>query len=86
MSTETEDLTVERNVLKGLVEARDIAKDIFDALPECGGFLSGDGCSAATTTLKIATVAANVVSRVVSISECRLQSFHLRDRYFLTEF
>ncbi|KAG7365567.1 hypothetical protein IV203_038771 [Nitzschia inconspicua] len=60
----TEDLTTQRNILKGLIEARDVAKDIYDALPECGGALTGDACAASVSALKISTVAANVASRV----------------------
>ena len=51
------------SIAEGVVDA---AQEIDDALPSCGGFFTGDGCSAGVTAAKIGFVIAIVAARSVS--------------------
>jgi hypothetical protein len=41
------------NYVRGLREALSAEEKIFDALPECGGVVTGDACSGVTSGTKI---------------------------------
>jgi hypothetical protein len=56
---------LQTNALKGARDALEIAEQIFDALFECGGFVTGDACSAMVAKAKIVFSAVLAAARVV---------------------
>jgi hypothetical protein len=56
---------LQTNALKGARDALEIAEQIFDALFECGGFVTGDACSAMVSKAKIVFSAVLAAARVV---------------------
>jgi hypothetical protein len=51
-------------IAEGVVET---AQLVLEALPECGGFFTGDFCSAITTPLKIVVAVVIAGSRIVRL-------------------
>jgi hypothetical protein len=51
-------------IAEGVVET---AQAIFEGLPECGGFFTGDVCSGFTTPLKIVGAVVVSVARIVRL-------------------
>jgi hypothetical protein len=67
-----------------LLETADGIQTIVDSLPECGGFVTGDTCSAIVSVAKVALAVALTAARIVSIGKS-LESAHAAC-YFLVNF